>query len=396
MPSLAELLGLTPPFDPDAPYSPPRKEAESGVPWWLRSSAGQPLPFTSASPFPQLSAGSTFQASDGSNNAVFDPPSAGLLGNHPAVRGGESATLRGILGDYFPDARRDFPGEIREEDQIGPSQFPSPDTGAPFRSIGAPLSHIWGMARYTPIATAADGQAANLANELQGLTSLAFPWGEAMQPSIEPQLFKAHPGSSPLRFDVDNAVDRIRPTGLLDDSQVISDVDPDVWIQGAQYANLRSRRGAGGPSGREISPPEWFRMALYNDLHRTLRELDPTNRQLESLNSPDWVPSNEDLSRLREEIHNIRRDRGLSELELHHMFPQQFRFNFNRARINIEDFTNFLWRDRHRLAPNGLHTTRDHWNAQWRRYFEENPDPTPEEIIGQLKKMLDQLERKRE
>ena len=42
----------------------------------------------------------------------------------------------------------------------------------------------------------------------------------------------------------------------------------------------------------------------YESARDTLRQLDPTNRELESISGPDWTPSRSDIDRLNEQIQN--------------------------------------------------------------------------------------------
>ncbi len=173
----------------------------------------------------------------------------------------------------------------------------------------------------------------------------------------------------------------------------VSDADPEVWLPGRRYAQSPPRRGARGPGGRDLSPMEEIHISLYNGARRTLQELDPRNPQLQSLSTSNWVPSNRDINQLNGEIARVRRERGLSELEPHHNLPRQFHSNFNKAGIDVDDYIVYMQRSEHRLLPNGLHTGSNHWNAQWKRFFAENPNATPEQIFEHANNMLRQLPR---
>ena len=176
------------------------------------------------------------------------------------------------------------------------------------------------------------------------------------------------------------------PIPTLD--EVLSDADPQELIPSSRYAQISPRRGAIGPGGRELSPPESIRLLLHSNAHRILRNLDPKNPQLESLSSPTWVPTQRDINRLHEEIANVLRKQSVCEFEVHHTLPRQFSTWFNDAGIDIEDYKTYLPRDQHRLLPNGLHTGSENWNAQWRRFFEEKRDPTQKQILELLSDML--------
>jgi hypothetical protein len=120
--------------------------------------------------------------------------------------------------------------------------------------------------------------------------------------------------------------------------EVLSDADPQELVPGAYYAQNSPRRGAIGPGGRELSPPESIRLLLHSNAHRILRNLDPKNPQLESLSSPTWVPTQRDINRLHEEIGNVLRKQRVCEFEVHHTLPRQFSPRFNDAGIDIEDY----------------------------------------------------------
>jgi hypothetical protein len=206
-------------------------------------------------------------------------------------------------------------------------------------------------------------------------------WGFPTLPS--PTVMPPHATNSNSISDHDLIIDR---------TAIASDADPETWIAGLRYAN-RSGRGARGPGIRQPSPAEENLLWFYGSAHRTLRELDPTNRQLPSLSSEAWIPRQEDINRLNEEIARVRRERGLSDLERHHTLPQEFALQFEKAGIDIRDHIVYLARNQHRLLPNGLHTGSEHWNAQWRQFFERNKLPNREEVLEKLNEMLKQIPR---
>ena len=107
-----------------------------------------------------------------------------------------------------------------------------------------------------------------------------------------------------------------------------------------------------------------------------------------------WIPTNRDIIRLNDEIARVRLERGMFDLERHHTLPRQFRVWFNRAGIDFEDSVIFLPRSQHPLREGGgVHTGRDHWNAQWKRFFDEYPNATSDQIFEHANSMLKQLPR---
>jgi Predicted lipoprotein of unknown function (DUF2380) len=240
---------------------------------------------------------------------------------------------------------------------------------------------------------------------LAPLTSAKGPWGQGVpvwRPSGsqwvgEPDPARQHSwtvpplsalGTAQRASDAsDRQTSAARPT--LDD--ILSDADAQELVSGARYAQMPPRRGAIPRGGREPTPAESIRLLLHANAHRTLRELDPKNPQLQSLSSPTWVPSRSDIARLHEEIARVRRERGLPELELHHTLPRQFAPQFNEAGIDIESYRTYLAKDQHRLLPKGLHTGTDNWNAQWKRFFEKNKHAKEKEIWKLLNAMLKEL-----
>jgi hypothetical protein len=79
--------------------------------------------------------------------------------------------------------------------------------------------------------------------------------------------------------------------------------------------------------------------------------------------------------------------RATTNIETHHLLPREFRAQFERAGLNIEDYKLELSRSDHRLLPEGLHTGSNNWNSQWRRFFQENPSPTRDQILRALENM---------
>jgi Predicted lipoprotein of unknown function (DUF2380) len=179
-----------------------------------------------------------------------------------------------------------------------------------------------------------------------------------------------------------------------DSADVISDADENDWVSGARYAQAQPRGGRRGPVGRELTVPEQNRIFFYDSALETLRELGPKNPNLESLSTPGWIPRQEDINRLNEEIVRLKRERGLSWLEPHHTLPRQFRDKFDALRIDIEDYITHMPNYLHRLRPNGLHTGPEHWNSQWEQFFRDHRNPTRDEVFEHLNGMLKQIPRR--
>ncbi len=189
------------------------------------------------------------------------------------------------------------------------------------------------------------------------------------------------PGNEPPAGPTDTL-----PTRLVSDPEVMSDADPPIWSPWARYAT-RLRRAPRGPGGRELSPMEEVHTALYESAHATLRRLDPTNPQLTTYSNLNSVPTTRDIGRLNEEIRRIRGSNS-SFLEGHHTTPLRFARQFRACGIEPDDYMMYIPRDQHRLRPNGLHTREISWNAQWKRFFNENSSPTPEEVFRHLNEMI--------
>jgi hypothetical protein len=160
------------------------------------------------------------------------------------------------------------------------------------------------------------------------------------------------------------------------------------------YAQYRIRGARRGPAGRDLTFPEENRLFLYDTAIETLRRLDPKNPQLESIYGPGWVPSNEDIQTINREIETLRRgERDLGrerDLEKHHNLPQEFTDEFKACGLDPDDYITYMLKKEHRLRPDGLHTGPNSWNAQWREFFRQHDDPTPDEIHEQLNSMIKQ------
>jgi hypothetical protein len=76
----------------------------------------------------------------------------------------------------------------------------------------------------------------------------------------------------------------------------------------------------------------------------------------------------------------------LDPIEKHHLLPKQFKLQFERAGLDIEQFKLDMPRSAHRQRPNGLHTGSglERWNENWRQFFLENPVATREQILTYL------------
>ncbi|MBI4671689.1 MAG: DUF2380 domain-containing protein [Chloroflexi bacterium] len=76
-------------------------------------------------------------------------------------------------------------------------------------------------------------------------------------------------------------------------------------------------------------------------------------------------------------------------IERHHLLPRQFRDKFERAGLDIEDYTVDLSFDLHKdiHGRGGGEAWINSWNRQWTRFFQANPYPSASEILRQLTSM---------
>jgi hypothetical protein len=268
-----------------------------------------------------------------------------------------------------------------------PAMWASPKLPSPFASPSAVASEPLGSWNNAPLRQTSFGTNAGI---------VATPaqrdgqwWGDA-SPRIEDQ--KQWGASTVIRPSAPTPVTNSHSITSLAPTPA-SDAGPEDWIPGARYAANRPRRGTTGPGGWELSPLEEIRLEFHKYAHRTLRELDPRNPQLQSLSSPTWIPTFQDINRLNEEIARVRGEQRLFDLERHHALPREFVSEFEKAGIDMGDYIVYLQRHQHRLRPDGLHTGSDHWNGQWHRFFQKYAKPTPKKILEQLNDMLKQLPR---
>ena len=123
----------------------------------------------------------------------------------------------------------------------------------------------------------------------------------------------------------------------------------------------------------------------YNHARKKLRELDPTNPNLPTF----W--RRKDRHTLDRKIDKLKKERKLRTLERHHLYPGEFESDFRTWGIKPEDYVMFVEREPHRLRPSGLHAGPDHWNAQWRRFIEDELTPNEERAIEQLNRMMKRI-----
>ncbi|MCK7474255.1 MAG: DUF2380 domain-containing protein [Rhodopseudomonas palustris] len=81
----------------------------------------------------------------------------------------------------------------------------------------------------------------------------------------------------------------------------------------------------------------------------------------------------------------------------HHLLPKQFVNIFSKAGLDIENFKLSIPKDLHTTKPNGVHTNLGgNWNKQWNEFFtpfmKKGTLPNKQEIMQQLKKMIDSNE----
>jgi hypothetical protein len=167
-----------------------------------------------------------------------------------------------------------------------------------------------------------------------------------------------------------------------------------------------------GPNGRPLTPAEQLRWSNYLHAIERLREIDPTNPQLQSAYSPTWVPDNKDiadvvgatraapqqptylapefdlhLGPLWREVGKVRRDLELQSLEWHHPLVTQLRKYYNDNGISEplrEQLGYYMWMNEHR-GVGGLHP---YWNRDWKRFADQYGTVKPEQIQEHLLELL--------
>ncbi len=81
--------------------------------------------------------------------------------------------------------------------------------------------------------------------------------------------------------------------------------------------------------------------------------------------------------------------KSATKVEKHHLLPRKYADKFKEKGLNIDDYTIELPVDIHRLNPNGIHTKlRGNWNKAWGKFFDENPNPTKEEILAEMNRLI--------
>ncbi len=70
--------------------------------------------------------------------------------------------------------------------------------------------------------------------------------------------------------------------------------------------------------------------------------------------------------------------------EIHHVFPQQFRGEFERMGIDIDQYGLALTKETHR-GVGGLHSSG--WNKKWFAFFTDNKNPTEKQAMKHLEGM---------
>jgi RHS repeat-associated protein len=77
------------------------------------------------------------------------------------------------------------------------------------------------------------------------------------------------------------------------------------------------------------------------------------------------------------------------EIEGHHLLPLQFEDRFRKVGLDPGKFRIPLPKDVHRLKPGGIHAgpREDSWNGCWKKFFEQNRNPSLQDVLDQLSKM---------
>ena len=76
------------------------------------------------------------------------------------------------------------------------------------------------------------------------------------------------------------------------------------------------------------------------------------------------------------------------KMERHHLLPRQFKAFFERAGLEIDDYTINLERNVHKIIHGKGGRLADSWNAIWARFIRVNPEASAEEILIQLDYMM--------
>lgn len=84
---------------------------------------------------------------------------------------------------------------------------------------------------------------------------------------------------------------------------------------------------------------------------------------------------------------------GAAKLMDYHLLPQQFGKFFEKAGINIHNYTVMLSEAAHLrgVHGSGLSDMAGGWNKAWKAWIEKNPNATAKEIYQQLGKMVDEF-----
>lgn len=146
-----------------------------------------------------------------------------------------------------------------------------------------------------------------------------------------------------------------------------------------------------GAGGRQLTFPEDNRLLLYHRGLQMLGGLDPSNRLLQIRTPPAGAPSLDNIRMVNGEIKAVRQHQGLTNLENHHEFPQQFSPWFNSRGIEApQDYRSYIWAPDHRLRENGLHAGPYSWNYRWENFILNDLSVSPDRIHQQLNEMLRQ------
>ncbi|MBL8704748.1 MAG: hypothetical protein JNM30_07895 [Rhodospirillales bacterium] len=136
---------------------------------------------------------------------------------------------------------------------------------------------------------------------------------------------------------------------------------------------------------------EWL---TYTDLMKKLAELNPHHPLVSSpFARRNSVPDYRELKELRDiveqEIMRTRSTMPIPRLERHHMLPKQHR-GLMPLDVDIEsrEYTAWLLREVHRLAPKGLHTGPDNWNKELARRLYQHAELNKEKIDREVREVV--------
>jgi hypothetical protein len=283
-------------------------------------------------------------------------------------------------------------GTPRADFQAAPPRPFGGPGAVPSNRLSAALQWMLGNPGYYPY----------LPDDLQSESSAPPPANEQAEPNVAPapsgRYLRPVP-PHPMERSVASPPMPASPDADSVDPATFGDVDggdfgrlPDGYHLAQSTGNARRPFAIIGPTGRDLTIPQWMLWQNWNSGIYRLREIDPKNPMLQNLYGPNWVPDSErDIAPLYREINRARGEQGRRELELHHAFPNQFATQFRANGISDafrDGTTYFIWRDQHR-GRGGLHP---YWNRDWQKFLETYQKEGPGPIFENMQDMLEKYD----